>query len=148
MCHSRASAQPRVLTLRQAIPHVQPVVLAVALSHQQGIVLEVKGQEREGDVHVGRGDDHVGALQVVGVLIREARGFDHAGGAGEIAEAEFRPCEDMSVNRCLEDIKQSVTLGEDTGVSNRYAEATSSDCKMEYAITMFLRCTNTVYDYG
>lgn len=77
------------LTLRQAVPHVQPVVFAVAFSHQQGVVLEVKGQEREGDVHVGRGDDHVGALQIVRVFIREPRGFDHAGGAGEIAEAEF-----------------------------------------------------------
>lgn len=80
-----------VLTLRQPIPHVQPVVLAVALSHQQGVVLQVKGQEREGDVHAGRGDDHVGALQVVRVFIREPRGLDHARGAGEIAEAEFRP---------------------------------------------------------
>lgn len=31
------------LTLRQAIPHVQPVVLAVALPHQQGVVLQVEG---------------------------------------------------------------------------------------------------------
>jgi len=87
------------LTLRQAVPHVQPVVLAVALSHQQGVVLEVKGQERERDVHVGRGDDHVGALQIMGVLIREARRLDHAGGAGEVAEAEFRPCEDERIFR-------------------------------------------------
>lgn len=82
------------LTLRQAVPHVQPVVLAVALSHQQRVVLQVKGQEREGDVHVGRGDDHVGALQIMGVFIREARGLDHAGGAGEVAETELRPCDD------------------------------------------------------
>lgn len=82
------------LTLWQAIPHVQPIVLAVTLSHQQGVVLEVKGQEREGDVHVGRRNDHVGALQIMRVFIREARGLDHAGGAGEIAEAEFRPCAD------------------------------------------------------
>lgn len=79
------------LTLWQAVPHIQPVVLAVTFSHQQGVVLEVKGQEREGDVHVGRGDDHVGALQIVRVFIRKPRGLDHAGGAGEIAEAEFRP---------------------------------------------------------
>lgn len=79
------------LTLRQAVPDIQPVVLAIALSHQQGVVLQVKGQEGEGDVHAGRGDDHVGALQVVRVFIREARGLDHAGGAGEVAEAELRP---------------------------------------------------------
>lgn len=105
-------------TLRQAVPHVQPVVLAVALSHQQGVVLEVEGQEREGDVHVRRGDDHVRALQVVGVLVREARRLDHAGGAGEIAEAELRPCEDTRVNGYLGwGDKRSVILGEDTGRS-------------------------------
>lgn len=60
-------------TLRQAVPHVEPVILAVTLSHQQGVVLQVKGQERERDVHVRRGDDHIGALQVVRVFIREAR---------------------------------------------------------------------------
>lgn len=96
------------LTLRQAVPHVQPVVLAVALPHQQGVVLQVKGQEREGDVHVGRGDDHVGALQIVGVFIREARGLDHAGGAGEIAEAELRPCADAKDKRIFRN-----------GISNR-----------------------------
>lgn len=96
------------LTLRQAVPHVQPVVLAVALPHQQGVVLQVEGQEREGDVHVGRGDDHVGALQVVGVFIREARGLDHAGGAGEIAEAELRPCADAKDKRIFRN-----------GISNR-----------------------------
>lgn len=85
------SMHTRCLTLRQAIPHVQPVVLAVALSHQQGVILQVKGQECEGDVHARRGDDHVGTLQVVGVFIWEPRGLDHARGAGEIAEAEFRP---------------------------------------------------------
>lgn len=87
--HSVSLQEP--LTLWQTIPHVEPVVLAVALSHQQGVVLQVEGQEREGDVHAGRGDDHVGALQVVRVLIRKPRRLDHAGGAGEIAEAEFRP---------------------------------------------------------
>lgn len=89
MCVIRSRACVCALTLRQAIPHVQPVVLAVALSHQQGVVLQVKGQECESDVHVGRGDDHVGALQIMRVFIREPRGVDHAGGAGEIAEAEF-----------------------------------------------------------
>lgn len=62
-----------VLTLRQAVPHVQPVILAVTLSHQQGVVLQVKGEERERDVHVRRGDDHIGTLQIVRVFIWEAR---------------------------------------------------------------------------
>lgn len=122
-CHPCVCA----LTLRQAVPHVQPVVLAVALSHQQGIVLKVKGQEREGDVHVGRGDDHVGALQIMRVFIREPRGLDHARGAGEIAEAEFRPCADARMRGYLEWNKQSVILGEDTGVSNRSRGDISSD---------------------
>lgn len=78
------------LTLWQTVPHVQPVVLAVTLSDQQGVVLEIEGQEGERDVHVGRGNDHVGAFQIVRVFIREPRGLDHAGRAGEIAEAEFR----------------------------------------------------------
>lgn len=78
------------LTLWQTVPHVQPVVLAVTLSDQQRVVLEIEGQEGERDVHVGRGNDHVGAFQIVRVFIREPRGLDHAGRAGEIAEAEFR----------------------------------------------------------
>jgi len=79
------------LTLWKTIPDVQPVVLAVTLTHQQGVVLEIKGEKREGDVHVGRGDDHVGALQIMRVFIREPWGLNHAGRAGEIAEAELRP---------------------------------------------------------
>lgn len=77
------------LTLWQSVPHVQPVVLAVALSDQQGVVLQVKGQEREGDVHVGRRNDHIGALQIMGVLIWESRRLDHPGGAGKVPEAEL-----------------------------------------------------------
>lgn len=79
------------LTLRKAVPHLQPVVLAVALAHHEGIVLQVECEEGEGDVHVGRSHDHVGALQIVRVFVREAWGLDHAGRAGEVAEAEFRP---------------------------------------------------------
>lgn len=79
------------LTLWETVPNVKPVILAVPFSHQQGVVLQVKGHEREGDVHVGRGDDHVGALQIVRIFIREARGLDHSGRAGEVAEAELRP---------------------------------------------------------
>lgn len=66
------------LTLRQAVPHVQPVVLAVALPYQQGVVLQVEGQKAQGDVCLGWGDDHVGALQIVGVFVREARRLDHS----------------------------------------------------------------------
>lgn len=91
-----------VLTLWQAVPHVEPVILAVTLYHQQGVVLQIKGQEREHDVHVRRGDDHIGALQIVRVFIWKARWLDHAWGAGEIAEAEFWPCEDTKISGYLE----------------------------------------------
>lgn len=72
--------------MRQAIPHFQPVIFAVTLGHQQGVVLQVKGFECEGDLGLGRGDDDVGAFQVVGVLVGEVRRLDHTGGSAEVPE--------------------------------------------------------------
>lgn len=108
-----------VHTLWQAVPHVQPVILAVTLSHQQWVVLQVKGKERKRDVHVRRGDDHIGALQIVRVFIWEARWLDHAQGAAEIAEAEFWPCEDTKISGYLEQSKILGTLWNDAAVCNR-----------------------------
>lgn len=72
------------LTSRESVPHLQPVVLAVTISARQGVVLQVEGEEGEGDIHAGGHDDDKGALQVVGVLVRKARGLDEARGAGEV----------------------------------------------------------------
>lgn len=73
------------LTLWQAVPHLQPVILALALRALQRVVLQVEGQEGEGDNHVRRNDDDEGALQVVRVLVREARRLDHARQTGEVS---------------------------------------------------------------
>lgn len=72
------------LTSRQPVPHLQPVVLAVPVSARQGVVLQVEGEEAEGHVHAGRDDDDEGALQVVWVLVGEARGLDDARRTGEV----------------------------------------------------------------
>lgn len=72
------------LTSWEPVPHFQPVVLAVPLSAWQGVVLQVKGEEGEGDIHAGRDNDDEGALQIVGVFVREARGLDETRGTGEV----------------------------------------------------------------
>lgn len=63
----------------KAVPHVQPIVLAVSLPHEQRVVLQVKGLKGERDLGLRRGDDDVRALQVVRVLVRKAWRFNHAG---------------------------------------------------------------------
>lgn len=76
-----------LLTSWEAVPHLQPVVLAVAVAARQGVVLQVKGEEGDGHVHAGRHDDDEGALQVVRVFVREARRLDEARGTGEVPGA-------------------------------------------------------------
>lgn len=91
----RANPSPKTrpcLTSREPVPHFQPVVLAVPLPARQGVVLQVKGEEGQGHVHAGGDDDDEGALQVVGVLVGEARGLDEAGGTGEVTGA-VRACD-------------------------------------------------------
>lgn len=75
------------LTLRQAVPHFQPVVLALALWPLQRVVFQVKGSEGECDLHVRRDNDDESALQVVRVLVREAGRLDHAWWTGEVSGA-------------------------------------------------------------
>lgn len=72
------------LTMRNAVPNVQPIVFAVSLSHLQRVVLQVKGQELQDDLHLGFGQDGKGAIQVVWVLLRKPRGFDGPIGACEV----------------------------------------------------------------
>lgn len=80
-----------LLTSWEAVPHLQPVVLAVSVATRQGIVLQVKGEKGDRHVHAGRHDNDEGALQVVRVLVREARRLDEARGACEVAGA-VRTC--------------------------------------------------------
>lgn len=72
------------LTMRDAIPDVQPVVFAVSLSHLQRVMLQVKGQELQDDLHLGFGQDGESAVQVVWVLVREPGGLDGPVGAREV----------------------------------------------------------------
>lgn len=78
------------LTMRDAVPDVQPVVLAVSLAHLQGVVLQVKGQKLQDDLHLGFGQDGEGAVQVVGVLLGEPGGLDGPVGACEVFRTIFR----------------------------------------------------------
>lgn len=75
------------LTLWQAVPHFQPVVLALALWALQRVVFQVKGHEGKCDLHVWRDNDDEGALQVVRVLVREAGRLDHSRRTGEVSGA-------------------------------------------------------------
>lgn len=75
------------LTLRQAVPHFQPVVLALALWTLQRVVFQVKGHEGECDIHVWWDNDDEGALQVVRVLVRKAGWLDHSWWTGEVSGA-------------------------------------------------------------
>lgn len=72
------------LTMWNAIPDVQPVVLAVPLSHLQRVMLQVKDQELQDNLHLGFGQDGKGAVQVVWILLRKPRGFDGPIGACEV----------------------------------------------------------------
>lgn len=72
------------LTSREPVPHLQPVVLAVPVAARQGVVLQVKGEKGEGYVHAGGHDNDEGALQVVRVLVGEARGLDETRGTRKV----------------------------------------------------------------
>lgn len=74
----------RHLTSWEPVPHFQPVVLAVPVSAGQGVVFQVEGEEAEGDIHAGGYNNDERALQVVRVLVGEARGLDEACGTGEV----------------------------------------------------------------
>lgn len=60
------------LTLWEAVPHLQPIVLALALRALQGVIFQVEGKKGERDVHVRRNDDDEGAFQIVGVFVWKA----------------------------------------------------------------------------
>lgn len=75
------------LTLWQAIPHFQPIVLAFAFWALQRVIFQVKGHKGERDLHVGRDNDDEGTLQVVRVLVRETGRLDHTWWTGEVSGA-------------------------------------------------------------
>lgn len=85
-------AEKPSLTVRDSVPDVQPVILAVSFSHLQGVMLQVKGQELQNDLHLGLGQDGEGAVQVVRVLFWEPRGLNGPVGTGEVFRAIFRAC--------------------------------------------------------
>lgn len=72
------------LTCREAIPDLQPVVPADGARRWRGVGLHVEAVELHHDLgHLG-GEDHEGALQVVGVFLREARRLYDAPGSREV----------------------------------------------------------------
>lgn len=76
----------------QAVPNVQPVILAFSFPHQQRVVFQVKGLEGERDLRLRRRDDDEGALQIMRVLVRESRRLNHSGWSAEISETVFGSC--------------------------------------------------------
>lgn len=61
------------LTAREAVPDLQPVVSAENTSRGRRVGLHLEALELQNDLrHLG-GEDHERAVQVVGVLLREAR---------------------------------------------------------------------------
>ena len=72
------------LTMRNAVPDVQPIVFAVSFAHLQRVMLQVKGQKLQDDLHLGFGQDGKGTVQVVWVLLGKSRGFNGPVGACEV----------------------------------------------------------------
>lgn len=72
------------LTCREAVPDLQVVVAADGARRRRDVGLHVEAVELHHDLrHLG-GVDHEGAVQVVGILLGEARGLDDAPGGREV----------------------------------------------------------------
>lgn len=77
-------SQNPLLTCREAVPDLQPVVSAEGARRRRGVGLHVEAVELHHDLrHLG-GEDHEGAVQVVGVLLGEARCLDDAPGSRKV----------------------------------------------------------------
>ena len=76
-----------LLTSREAVPDLQSVIAAENTRRGRGVRLQLKALELQDDLrHLG-GEDHEGAVQVVGVFLQEAgRLYDTAVG-GEVPGA-------------------------------------------------------------
>lgn len=77
---ARNPLSPQGLTLRETIPDLQAVILAVWRVPQ----LDVKLLKVQDDLRHVRGEDHEGAVQVVGVLLREPWGRDDSIAGGDV----------------------------------------------------------------
>lgn len=60
------------LTSREAVPDLQPVVAAEHASRGRRVRLQLEALKLQNDFGHLRREDHEGAVQVVGVLLREA----------------------------------------------------------------------------
>lgn len=76
----------QTLTLWKAIPHVQPIIFTLSFAHQQRVVLQIEGLKGERDLCLRWGDDDVGTLQIVRILVRKTRRLNHPGRGAEISE--------------------------------------------------------------
>lgn len=80
------------LTLRDAIPDVQPVVFAISFPRLQRVMLEVKEQKVEEDFCLWLGYDGEDAVQVVWILVRETWRLNSAIGGSEVSRAVLGAC--------------------------------------------------------
>lgn len=76
-----------VLTCRKSIPDLQPVISAEGTRGRRGVGLHIKAVKLHHDLRHLRSKDHEGAVQVVGVFVREPRGLDDAPGGREVPGA-------------------------------------------------------------
>lgn len=112
-------ARPRLLTCREAVPDLQPVVSAEGARRRRGVGLHVEAVELHHDLgHLG-GEDHEGAVQVVGVLVGEARRLDDASGSRKVP-GTFGTCEERDSERDADEfLKCRDVFGQSDGFSLR-----------------------------
>lgn len=95
LLHLSHSSQPEpnpLLTCREAVPDLQPVVSAEGARRRRGVGLHVEAVKLHHDLrHLG-GEDHESAVQVVGILLGEARCLDDASGSRKVP-GTFWTCE-------------------------------------------------------
>lgn len=112
-------AEPPLLTCGEAVPDLQPVVSAEGARRRRGVGLHVEAVELHHDLrHLG-GEDHEGAVQVVGVLVGEARRLDDASGSRKVP-GTFWTCEERDSERDADEfLKCRDVFGQSDGFSLR-----------------------------
>lgn len=74
-----------LLTSREAIPDLQPVIAAEHTSRGRLVRFQLETLKFQNDLRHLRSEDHKGAVQVVGVFLWKARGLDDTAVRGEVS---------------------------------------------------------------
>lgn len=78
--------------MRDAVPDVQPVILAVSLPCLQRVMLEVKEHKVQEDFCLWLGYDGEDAVQVVWIFVRETWRLNSTIGGSEVSGTVLRAC--------------------------------------------------------